>query len=284
MQHYLQSLALDVFRLSVWLMLLAVIFIPLERLFTLQKQPVFRKEFVTDLGYFFFNSLISKLLLVIPISIIAWGIHNFEIDTLYIWMANLPIQTRLVLAMFVGEFGVYWGHRWSHELPLLWRFHAIHHSAQRMDWLVNSRSHPFDALFVRLCGLFPIYLLGLAQPTAATVDTVPILYTLVGTIWSFLIHANISWRFGFLERLVATPAFHHWHHTNDGAEYINKNYATIFPVMDILFGSFYLPKQRWPQRYGIDTPMAASFVGQLMQPLAGKLAIIATRTDRQSSK
>jgi sterol desaturase/sphingolipid hydroxylase (fatty acid hydroxylase superfamily) len=268
MQQYLASLGLDVFRLCIWLVLVAVIFIPLERICAQRKQPVFRAEFLTDLGYYFLNNLVPKLLLVLPMSIVAWGVHHFE-PNLLSWAANLPLRTRFLLAIIVGEFGTYWGHRWSHEIPWLWRFHAIHHSAQEMDWLVNTRAHPLDMFFGRLSGLLPIYVLGLGQPTGDTVDLVPVLYTLVGTIWSFLIHANISWRFGFIERLVATPAFHHWHHTNDGAEYINKNYATIFPVMDILCGSFYLPKQRWPKKYGIDAPMAHSFTGQLLQPLAG---------------
>ncbi len=184
-------------------------------------------------------------------SIVAWGIHHFIPSGLYAWEAQIPLRVRFVLAIVVGEFGTYWGHRWSHEIPLLWRFHAIHHNAQEMDWLVNTRAHPLDMFFGRFSGLLPIYVLGLAQPTATTVDLVPVIYTLVGTVWSFFIHANISWRFGVLEKLVATPAFHHWHHTNDGAEYINKNYATIFPWVDILFGTLYLPKRRWPKKYGI---------------------------------
>jgi len=61
------------------------------------------------------------------------------------------------------------------------------------------------------------------------------------------------------------PAFHHWHHTKDGPAYINKNYAAIFPWVDKLFGSFYLPKQ-WPTKYGIDNPMAPGLARQLLQP------------------
>ena len=98
-------------------------------------------------------------------------------------------------------------------------------------------------------------------------DLVPILYALVGTVWSFFIHANVRWRFGWLEWLVSTPAFHHWHHTRDGPEYINKNYAAIFPWVDKLFGTFYLPKKQWPVKYGIDAPMAPGLAGQLLQPL-----------------
>jgi sterol desaturase/sphingolipid hydroxylase (fatty acid hydroxylase superfamily) len=266
MQQYIPSLAVDIFRLSIWLLLLAVIFIPLERICAQQKQQIFRTEFLIDLGYYFLNSLLPKLLLILPMSIVAWGVHHFEPNGLYTWSANLPLRSRFALAIIVGEFGTYWGHRWSHEIPLLWRFHAIHHSAQAMDWLVNTRAHPLDMFFGRFCGLLPLYLLGLAQPTGNTVDLVPLMYTIVGTIWSFFVHANLSWRFGFLEQVVATPAFHHWHHTNDGVEYINKNYAAIFPWMDKLFGSFYLPK-RWPKQYGIEAPMARTFAGQLLQPL-----------------
>jgi sterol desaturase/sphingolipid hydroxylase (fatty acid hydroxylase superfamily) len=267
MPQYLTLLALDVFRLCIWLVILGVIFIPLERLCAQRRQPIFRRELFIDLGYYFLNSLLPQLLMIVPMSIVAWGVHHF-LPGILSWGAMLPLQMRFVLAIIVGEFGTYWGHRWLHEIPWLWRFHAIHHSAQEMDWLVNTRAHPIDMFLGRFSGLLPIYLLGLGQPTGDTADLLPVMYTLVGTVWSFLIHANVSWRFGFLERLVAMPAFHHWHHTNDGAEYINKNYATIFPVMDLLFGSFYLPKQRWPQRYGTDAPMAASFAGQLLQPLA----------------
>jgi len=64
--------------------------------------------------------------------------------------------------------------------------------------------------------------------------------------------------------LISTPAFHHWHHTND--EQINKNYASMLPVMDLLFGTWYLPAKQWPSKYGIDGPMAPDLTGQLVQP------------------
>ncbi|WP_373540186.1 sterol desaturase family protein [Chamaesiphon sp.] len=271
MQQHLPSLALDVFRLCIWLVLLAIVFIPLERLCAQHQQPIFRKGLMTDLGYYFLNSIVPKFLLIVPMSIVAWSIHHYLPSGMYASVAALPVRVRFVLAIVVGEFGAYWGHRWSHEIPLLWRFHAVHHSAQEMDWLVNTRAHPLDMFFTRCCGLLPIYLLGLAQPMGTTVDLVPLVYAIVGTVWSFFVHANLSWRFGLLEQVVATPAFHHWHHTNDGAEYINKNYAAILPLMDILFGTIYLPTQRWPKQYGIEEQIAPDFGGQLLQPFAGKL-------------
>jgi sterol desaturase/sphingolipid hydroxylase (fatty acid hydroxylase superfamily) len=267
MQQYLASLAPDLLRLWIWLAILLIIFIPLERLFAQQRQQIVRKEFFIDLGYYFLNGFLPKLLLILPLSTIAWGVHHFAPSgILYTWMEHLSVRTRFVLAVIVGDFGTYWGHRWLHESPFFWRFHAIHHSSEKMDWLVNTRAHPIDMVLTRLSGLLPLYLLGLAQPTDGTADLVPILYTLFGYVWSFIIHANVCWRFGVLEKLIATPAFHHWHHTNDNPEHINKNYAAIFPVLDILFGTLYLPK-RWPKKYGIDETMPQNLIGQLLQPV-----------------
>ncbi len=269
--HLLRSLAplaLDIARLCVWLALLMVVFVPLERLFALHPRKVFRKAFSTDLVYYFLSSLTPKLLLVLPLTVIAAGAHRVVPSAFYARVANMPLSMRLAAAMFVGEVGAYWAHRWSHEIPLLWRFHAIHHSAEEIDWLVNSRAHPVDILFTRLCDMFPMYVLGLAQPLGNNVDVVPVLVAVVGTVWGFFIHANVSWRFGWLEWLISSPAFHHWHHTNDGPERVNKNYAAMLPWVDKCFGTLYLPQRQWPEKYGIDSSLPSSLAGQLLQPLA----------------
>jgi sterol desaturase/sphingolipid hydroxylase (fatty acid hydroxylase superfamily) len=250
------------------LVLYMIVFIPLERLFFLSRQNVFRKEFLVDLGYYFFNPFLSKLILILPTSIVLWAVHHFvQPSGLYTLVGSLPVSTRFVLAIIIGDIGAYWGHRWCHEIPLLWRFHAIHHSAKEIDWLVNTRGHPLDIAFTRFSGLIPIYLIGLAQPMYNRGEVVMIVYVLFGSFWSFIIHANVRWRLGWFEQVLSTPAFHHWHHTNDGAKYINKNYAAIFPWIDKLFGSFYLPRNRWPEKYGIDAPTSPNLMGQLLQPL-----------------
>jgi sterol desaturase/sphingolipid hydroxylase (fatty acid hydroxylase superfamily) len=273
--------ALNIIRVCGSLAVLMALFVPLERLFALHRQRVFRKAFGIDMVYYFVSSLLAKVLLTLPLSLLAVGLHRLYPDAFYQAIANLPVVFRMSAALVVGEIGYYWAHRWAHEIPFLWRFHAIHHSAEEIDWLVNTRTHPVDLMFTRLCGQVPIYLLGLAQPLGQRIDWVPFFVTGVGISWGFFIHSNIGLRFGWLEWVISSPAFHHWHHTNDGPEVINKNYATFLPWIDRCFGTFYLPKD-WPARYGIDEKVPADLPHQLLDPFVAGMesAALAPRPEQ----
>jgi sterol desaturase/sphingolipid hydroxylase (fatty acid hydroxylase superfamily) len=241
-----------------------VIYEPLERLIAARPQKVLRKAIGTDLGYYFLNSLVPAMLLSAPIGVVAWAAHQVVPRELLATAAAWPLWARMLVGMVAGEVGYYWGHRWSHQMPFLWRFHSIHHSAEHVDFLVNTRAHPIDLVFSRLCALTPIYVLGLGSPTSPAGSLVPVAVSLVGTTWGFFIHANLRWRFGPLESLVSTPAFHHWHHTLNGP--INRNYASTFPWLDRIFGTHYLPRE-WPAAYGIEAPLPESLIEQLAYPL-----------------
>ena len=261
----LRSFANDVAHLSAWLLVLSLIFIPLERLWALHPQKIFRRAVWTDLGYYVLNSLAVHSLLIVPMAMVAWGLHAVVPAALRELASGLPYGERLPVAIVVGEFGCYWAHRWQHEVPFLWRFHAVHHSAEQIDWLVSSRAHPLDIVFNRLCGFVPLYVFGLAEPIRNIADPVVVAVVLVSTLWGYFVHANLRWRFGPLEWLVATPAFHHWHHTND--EHVNRNYSTMLPWMDRLFGTYFMPNRQWPARYGIDDKLPDAIGGQLLYPL-----------------
>jgi sterol desaturase/sphingolipid hydroxylase (fatty acid hydroxylase superfamily) len=266
--HSFAAFGLMLVRLTLSLVLFSAIFVPLERLFALHPQRIFRKNIATDLGYYFISGLVPSLLLSPPLALLAWSAHALLPAGLTVAVAQWPLWQRVMVALVVEEIGYYWAHRWTHEVPLLWRFHAIHHSAEQMDWLVNTRVHPVDMVFTRLCGLAPLYAVGLATPLAGTSNLVPVLVLLIGILWGFFVHANVRWRFGPLEWLLVTPAFHHWHHTNDGPDCVNKNYAAMFPWVDRMFGTLFLPRNRRPERYGIDAVLEPDLAAQLLRPFA----------------
>jgi sterol desaturase/sphingolipid hydroxylase (fatty acid hydroxylase superfamily) len=207
--------------------------------------------------------LLIAVLMSVPLAVLIWVGHHLVPSVVKTTAADLPIGWRMLANLVFGEIGYYWGHRLSHEIPFLWRFHSIHHSAGHVDFLVNSRAHPFDMVFGRVCGLVPIALLGLGGPLGDAGSRVTILATLFGFTWGYFIHANVRWRFGPLEWLVSTPAFHHWHHVRSGP--INRNYSSNFPWIDFLFGTLHLPDSM-PLDYGIKTPMPDALIEQLVHP------------------
>lgn len=269
----MHPLTLEILRITAWLFLICAVFVPLERLLSIKPQAVFRRQFFTDLSYYALNSILIGMLLGAPLAMIGAILHQIIPSVLLHAIANLPVGARLGLALLVAEVGSYWGHRLSHQIPLLWRFHAIHHSAEDVDFLTNSRAHPFDMVFIRLCSFVPVVALGFASSTA-----VPALVLVLGTLWGYFIHANLRWRFGFLEYLIATPFFHRWHHTKDARR--DHNYAAMLPFIDVIFGT-YLSPDHWPTSYGTDNPMPASIGHQLVKPFLPSTPEVGSESRRE---
>jgi sterol desaturase/sphingolipid hydroxylase (fatty acid hydroxylase superfamily) len=269
--QHLQALLMSAARSGAWLLLVTLLFLPLEHAFALHARAFFRKSLPQDLAYFFINALVPGLLLAIPLSLTVAAAHLIVPYKMQAAVATWPLWQRILAGLVVGEIGFYWGHRMSHEIPFLWRFHSIHHGEQHVYFLTSSRAHPIDNAFIRLCGLVPACLLGVASPLAPNGSVVPALIVLVATLWGFFIHANLRWRLGPLEWLIATPGFHHWHHVLGGQR--DCNYASMLPVIDRLFGTCHLPAHEWPERYGIETTLPESLSGQLLYPLRSPVEV-----------
>ncbi|MDP1025669.1 sterol desaturase family protein [Sphingomonas sp. KR1UV-12] len=257
----LAELLVNVGRLTIWLVILTLVFAPMEKLFALRQREG-RRRILADLGYFYLNGLTPALLLAAPLALVSTLVTAVTPVAYTQMIAALPLWFAIPIGLVVADIGSYFAHRWCHRSPYLWQFHAIHHTPEHMDWLVNTRAHPVDILVTRLGGLVPLYLLGLGG-AGAKGGMIPVIVTLVGTFWSFLVHANVRWRFGPLEHLIATPAFHHWHHTND--EHRDRNFAATLPVIDRIFGTLHLP-DHYPPVYGIDYPVAPALHDELIRP------------------
>ncbi len=174
-------------------------------------------------------------------------------------IASLPLVVQVPALLLVADFTQYWIHRSFHASTLLWPFHAIHHSIEEMDWLAGSRLHLVDVIVTRGLTYVPIFVLGFSE-------TALIVYVFLVAAQATFIHANVRWEFRSVRRLIATPVFHHWHHSSD-RDALDKNFAVHTPIWDILFGTYYLP-DRWPTVYGLhnrhDVP--ARWVTQLLYP------------------
>ena len=251
-------LGLDFFLLN--LIFLGVLFIPIERLLKRVDQPILRYEWREDLLYFFISTLFVQSLTYLSLapSLAALAATEWA-SSVRTAIASQPFVLQFLEIMFLTDFAQYWFHRTFHKIPSLWKFHAVHHSAQAMDWLAGSRMHVVEVILMRSFTTLPMYVMGFAEaPLYAYVFFVYLL--------SVFIHANIRIPFGFLQYIIATPRFHHWHHGVE-EEAIDKNFAIHFPVIDMVFGTFHMPGNRWPEGYGIGGhPVPKGFWKQLLYP------------------
>jgi lathosterol oxidase len=253
------SLGLDWFALNV--LLLATLFVPMERLWPLRaQQSTFRRGWTTDTLYFLASHLFVQ---VTTFLILAPAQAAFTMLDGQAWraaIAGLPLAVQFVLVLFCADLAEYFIHRAFHAVPALWRFHAIHHSSLDMDWLAGSRLHLVDVIVTRAIVVFPLFALGFDQRAVAG-------YLVFVSFHAVFIHANVRFDLTRLEPFIVTPRFHHWHHARERAA-IDKNFAVHLPWIDRWFGTAYEPAGRWPESYGIEgDPVPENFLPQTWWPL-----------------
>jgi sterol desaturase/sphingolipid hydroxylase (fatty acid hydroxylase superfamily) len=178
-----------------------------------------------------------------------------------LWPAGWPLLAQLALALVIAELPQYWLHRWQHEREWLWRFHAVHHSAPRLYWLNAARFHPIDLGLLYVVGYVPLVVLG------CEADVI-LLFGLFDAVFGMLQHCNADVRLGWLNRVFSMAEPHRWHHSRTLHE-ANTNYGSNLIVWDLVFGTFYLPRDRQPPlAIGIagmeDFP--ATYLGQIAAP------------------
>ena len=235
-------------------------FAPIERFWPQREdQRLFRIEWREDLFYYLISSMMVQLfafLALAPQQIVNANTSNW--DGFRHWVGALPWVVQFLLAILLSDLFQYWYHRLFHKVPFLWGFHAVHHSAKAMDWLAGARMHFVEIVLLRAVTSLPLFTLGFA-PT--------VLQAYIGFVYvySSLLHANLRGDFNTLGHWLATPRFHHWHHGLEG-EAVDVNFAIHLPLLDKLFGTFFLPPGRWPENYGVPEQVPNGYLAQAKYP------------------
>jgi lathosterol oxidase len=250
------------------LLVMTIVFVPLERIWPLHpQQSTFRPEWTTDTFYFVATHLPAQLITFAMLLPATFASKWLAIPVLMKTIGSLPFIVQLPMTIVVADFAQYATHRAFHKIPFLWRFHAIHHSIQTMDWIAGSRSHFVDILLTRGLILIPMTLLGFSQSAMAG-------YLVFVSFHATFCHTDFRPRPIWLEPYFVTVRYHHWHHAAH-PEAADVNFAIHLPFIDRLFGTFYLPKDAWPERYGlIGSSVPAGFFAQFLAPFKRKKASV----------
>ena len=233
--------------------IVALVFVPLEALLPALRRPgLSLARYRTDLLHALVGGLVIRagtaLLLVLLLP--AHGSSTVVSD----W----PLWAQFAAVLLISDLAFWLAHRLYHAVPLLWKFHRVHHNSEHLDWLAAFRVHPVDQIVNASIIALPTLLLGFSPVALA-------LYALLYKWHAILLHSNVAVSFGPLGWIVTTPQFHHWHHANQVEAY-DRNFGGQLTIWDRLFGTAYESDRPRPERYGVDNPPPESFVSHMVLP------------------
>lgn len=188
-------------------------------------------RWVTNLALFAIDTVAVRLLvplLMVGAAALAaergWGLLN---------LVGLPDWAGIAMAVIALDMALYWQHRATHRVPLLWRLHKVHHSDPQFDLTTAARFHPLEIIASMLYKMAVVVALGLPALGVFVFET-------VFNIATLFTHANIA--FGerierFIRIILVTPGMHRIHHSALQRE-TDSNYGTLLSGWDRLFGTY----------------------------------------------
>ena len=240
----------------------AFIFLPLERLLPRNRtQGIFRQKWSMDLVYTVLGGIISTAGTIVTIIAGVFCFSHMVPEGVKTFIVSQNLILQVIAIAFIADLWYYYAHRLFHRMPALWKFHAIHHSIEDMDWLAAHRVHPVDQILTTGVSLMIPIVLGFSTPAFAA-------YGILRRWHSLLKHSNVNFGFGWLNKIFVSPTFHHWHHANQ-IEAHDKNFAGMFSVIDRAFGTAIDNEEKGPDVYGVDDPLPNSFSAQMIAPFKG---------------
>ena len=270
MENFINAVLNDSLDFCYWLVGFFIVFGVLAKIAPCNpEQPIIRKGMLTDLAYGFIIPVLSRFvnffLISVGFGIVFYGTSPEQLTEYFLhghgYLATLPLWLQAAAVFIISDVLLYWLHRIFHGRKL-WKWHAIHHSPTEVDWLSAYRFHPINVWcafsFVNVLML----LVGFSPASIGIMGA-------FNAIYSAMVHANLNWTFGKFQYLFASPVFHRWHHTSL-KEGMNKNFAPTFPLLDVAFGTFYMPEGKLPEHYGVigvgGGKIPEDFIGQLIYP------------------
>ncbi|MBW2242877.1 MAG: sterol desaturase family protein [Deltaproteobacteria bacterium] len=177
-----------------------------------------------------------------------------------LWPADWAIWVQLPLLLFIADGLDYGRHRLQHTVSWLWPMHVLHHDVDRMNVLKSGRGHFLDMLFRSLAVYAPLALMGVPA-------SLMLVYAAAISVFGPVAHANVSLPVpSFMHRVFMTPQFHRIHHARPLALSCS-NYCNIFPIWDLMFGTFTSPEEHSFFEYGVeDSTQPDDFLGQVLAP------------------
>jgi len=222
------------------LIVLGILFAPLERLLPFSRKWLQDNDEPTDVMLFFgnhaFERYISGPLQLVTLTVLIQKISPYVSHDL--WPAHWSPVIQIFLLLTIVDFFRYWYHRWEHENEFLWRWHSVHHSSERLYWFNGIRVHPLEPLLQGILWGIPLAFVNAPAEIAFVTG-------FFRSTNSRFQHTNMDVILGPLDYIFSTPKNHRYHHSKKLSEG-NKNYAGDVILWDLLFGTFHMPKGKKP--------------------------------------
>ena len=226
------------------------------------------KEIKNDLFFLtLIQMLLPRVLALLVVIFLSQNTLNWQATNL-IWPTDSLLLVQLCLMILVADFLRYWLHVACHKIPLLWRFHSIHHSPEKLYSLNVARFHPLEKSMQYVFDSLPFILLGVPAEVFA-------LYFVFYAVNGFFQHANIDLKHGPLNWLISSCELHRWHHASD-VKTAMVNYGNNIILWDLLFSTAYLPGKTHdkntnfsPVKIGLEDQANDGFIAALLRPFEG---------------
>jgi sterol desaturase/sphingolipid hydroxylase (fatty acid hydroxylase superfamily) len=221
-----------------------------------------RRATRADVIYFLLAAPIDALNILLLVTLLAGTAqYHHYLEVVSLWPNGAPVLLQLLLAILAVDFFKYWYHRWTHEIPILWRFHSIHHSLDRLEMLRASYFYPLDIFLTVATGTLAMLMIGASYE-------IIIFQNVFAGITGLLNHSNADLECGFFDYFLNSIGHHRAHHSVEEPG-VSSNYGSFFNFADRLFGTRYLPEdQRNFGQLGLDASyrMPDTFLRHLAVP------------------